>query len=593
MESQNENSHKNMKRKKRRSAMQMAKKFARRRNYDGELDTETYQYMVHVLEIIRSEFPTMSDKQIFVDNVYQQTNGREIEFARNQVGSRVLDSLIKYAGFDTIVRFAESFNEVLRPFNSDRFASHVLQKLICVCAHRGNITDAEDHADTEKVKHSEALKYNEIALKLCKYSINNVEEFIWDMYANHVLRTAIECLGGLIDLSENNDKKKFCPNLHTRRKVIKEYTDLLIATCQRLYDLPQFPEFNHDNLTSGLVQSTLYSLKGIDSDLNSCIIKKICNDCFTGNDENKLSNIFLNECSMRLLEVCLSVSEPKDYTIIYERFFENHLGELSLMKGANFSVQRLFEHCHTKEIMEKIFDEISEHLKDILLKGHTGIFSSLAKACGRLRAKQGSFINIICKILNCEQNDRQTHIVSLVSTLKTYEEYQNEGKTKLPINLHGSLTVQAMLNFNKPIKIVNSLLGISAEELSELFDDPKGSRIMDAFMDSEYIGEKSRDKLAKCLQGTWAKLACSTHGSRSLDKVWAWAKQNQKLIIMEELADIGESLRSTNAGRIISTKLNVALFARNKQDWLQSQGKEEKTRALFADIIGSAKKATL
>jgi nucleolar protein 9 len=435
-------------------------------------------------------------------------------------------------------------------------------------------------------------------LKLCKYAINNLEEFIWDTYANHVLRTAIECLGGLIDCSENNNKKKICPNLHVRRKVIAEYTDFLIITCKRIHKLPQFQEFNHDDLTSGLIQSVLYALKDIDSDLNSLIIKKICKDCFTCNDENKLSNIFSYECSMRLLEVCISVSEPKDYKRIHERFFENHLGKLSLMKGANFSVQRLFEHCHMKEIMENIFDEISEHLKNILEKGHTGVFASLAKACGRLHAKQGPFVNIISKILNCEANDRQIHIVPLVATLKTFEEYQslktkNKTNSKIPINLHGSLTIQAMLNFNKPIKIVNSILGMSAEELSELFDDPKGSRIMDAFMDSQYIGEKSREKLAKNLQGTWARLACSTHGSRALDKVWGWAKQKEQFIIMEELAEIGESLRSTNAGRVISAKLNVPLFARNKKDWSESLGKEERTKALFADIIGSAKKANL
>lgn len=65
--------------------MQMAKKFARRRDNGGELDAETYQYMVNVLEMIRTDFPTMTDKQIFVDNVYEQTVGREINFAKNQV----------------------------------------------------------------------------------------------------------------------------------------------------------------------------------------------------------------------------------------------------------------------------------------------------------------------------------------------------------------------------------------------------------------------------------------------------------------------------------------------------------------------------
>ncbi|XP_001603653.2 nucleolar protein 9 [Nasonia vitripennis] len=595
MENQEENPKKNLKRKKKRSAMQMAKKFARRRDNGGELDAETYQYMVNVLEMIRTEFPTMTDKQIFVDNVYEQTVGREINFAKNQVGSRVLDTLIKYAGFETIVRFSEAFNEALRPFCSDRFASHVLQKLMHVCAHRGNLVKS-DEQETVKVKESEVKKYNEITLKFCKYVINNIEEFVWDTYANHVLRTALECLGGLIDLSEDNNKKKMGPNLDTRREVVDEYKDLLLTTCKRLSKLPQLAEFNQDDLTSGLMQSVLYSLKDIDSDLNSVIIKRIITECFTKNDENNISNVFNNECSMRLLEVCLAVSNPKDFTAIYERFFENRLRDLSLMKGANFCVQRLFEHCHTKENFETIFDEISEHLEAILKKGHTGIFASLAKGCNKLHAKQGPFINVISKLLHCDEpNDRQLQIVPLVATLKSYEDYQslrNKGdtKTKVPLNLHGSLSIQAMLNFNKPIKIVNSLLGMCAEDLSELLEDPKGSRIMDAFMDSQFIGEKSRERLAKNLRGTWAKLACSTHGSRCLDKVWVWAKTAQRQIIMEELAEVGESLRSTNAGRVISAKLNVPLFARSKKDWSEAQGKDEKTKALFADIIGGAKK---
>ena len=493
------------------------------------------------------------------------------------------------------MRFAESFNDVLRPFCSDRFASHVLQKLICVCAHRGNLRET-DKDDIVKVKESEVKKYNEIVLKLCKYAINNIEEFVWDTYANHVLRTVMECLGGIIDLSDDNNKKKMGPNLDIRRKVKDEYTELLISTCKRLHKFPQFQEYNHDDLTSGLTQSILYSLKDVDPDLNSKIIEQINTVCFVKNDEHNLSNIYNNECSMRLLEVCLAVSNPKDYNSIYELYFENHLKKLSLMKGANFCVQRLFEHCHIKEDMEKMFDEISEHLQVILDKGHTGIFASLAKACEKLHAKQGPFINVMMKLLHCDEpNERQNCVVPLVATLKTFEDYlkiknKNETKAKVPLNLHGSLSIQAMLRFNKPIKIVNSLLNTDTEELCQLLEDPKGSRIVDAFMDAQFIGEKSREKLAKNLRGTWAKLASTTHGSRCLDKIWAWAKPNQRQIIMEELAEVGESLRSTNAGKLISAKLNVPLFARSKKDWAESQGKEEKTKALFADIIGSVKK---
>lgn len=94
MENQEEKPRQSNKRKKKRSAMQMAKKFARRRDHGGELDSETYQYMVNVLEMIRTEFPTMTDKQIFVDNVYEQTVGREIDFAKNQVLTHIYNLII-------------------------------------------------------------------------------------------------------------------------------------------------------------------------------------------------------------------------------------------------------------------------------------------------------------------------------------------------------------------------------------------------------------------------------------------------------------------------------------------------------------------
>jgi len=57
-----------------------------------------------------------------------------------------------------------------------------------------------------------------------------------------------------------------------------------------------------------------------------------------------------------------------------------------------------------------------------------------------------------------------------------------------------------MLNFSKPIKLVNSILGLDSNKLRNLFSDPKGSHLADAFMKSAAIGEKSRDSLVKCLQ---------------------------------------------------------------------------------------------
>ncbi|XP_048261184.1 nucleolar protein 9 isoform X2 [Bombus terrestris] len=566
------NDERGKKRKKKRSQIQMAKKLARQRNHGSDVDSETYQYMVHILELMKGDFSTTEEKLIFVNNVYEQTLGREVEYARNQVGSRILDSLLKYARLETIERLVAAFKSTLRPLSSDTFASHVLQKIIVVCADRGNKNTIsgsciERDADIDiEVKDSEIESYNSIVLNLSKYFINNIEEFVFDTYANHVLRTVIECLGGLIDKSDNStDKRKVI--FGERRSVIQEYKDLLFGTCNRLYRWPRFLEFGQDELTSGLLQSVLYSLKGTFPELMETYIKKITEECFEpGKGEQELSNIF---------------------------HAESNLKRLSSMRSANFSVQRLFDHCTVKEHFEQLFEEIHTHFGELLDKGHTGVLVSVANACLRLQTKQGAFVTDLLKVLGCEANERQHRIVTCIISLRTFEHWEHsEGKEendlKRSISLQGSLIVQDILRFNKPIKMVNSLLETDVEELARIFEDPKGSRIVDAFMDSKYIGEKSREKLAKKLKGYWAQLARSTHGSRSLDRIWEWARITQRTLIMEELAAVGESLRSTKSGQIISNKLNVPLFTRNKKDWMEALGKEEKTRALFVNIIGNA-----
>ncbi|KZC09085.1 PREDICTED: nucleolar protein 9 [Dufourea novaeangliae] len=593
MSNEHGNNESGKKRKKKRSQMQMAKKFARQRNHGSDVDSDTYQYMVRILELMRGEFPTSEEKLIFVNNVYEQTVGHELEYARNQIGSRILDSLLKYTNLKTIQRLVDTFASSLRPLSSDRFASHVIQKIIMVSADRGNgytakKSDSEQGKDAViEVEESEVKFYNDIVLKLSKYLVNNIEEFVFDTYANHLLRTVVECLGGLIDKTESNDKKKTVYG--ARRTVTQEYKDLLLQTCDRLQKWPQFLEFGNDELTSGLIQSILYSLKDMYPEMLKIYIKKITKECFKPREDQQISNVFDTECSSRLLEACLAVTEPKLFDKIYKHYFSNKLKELSLMQGTNFSVQRLIDYCSTKEILEKIFEEISACLSEILSKSYTGILVSLGNACLRLQTKQGAFVTDILKALCCEASKEQHKIVLCIVTLKPLdqlEESRKENSSNYVLNLHGSLIVQAILKFNKPIKIVNSLLETDGTELCNLFSDPKGSRIVDAFMDSKYIGEKSREKLAKKLKGHWAELARSTHGSRSLERIWQWARINQRTLIMEELAAVGESLRSTKTGQIISSKLNVPLFARSRKDWTEALDKEDKTRALFADIIG-------
>lgn len=105
------------------------------------------------------------------------------------------------------------------------------------------------------------------------------------------------------------------------------------------------------------------------------------------------------------------------------------------------------------------------------------------------------------------------------------------------------------------------------QDLSIIFSDPKGSYLVDAFMQSKFIGEKSREKLIKHMEGLYLTLANSKHGSRVFDKLFEAANDNQKESIVTELSERVNQLNGTQSGRIINQKYQVEIYLRNKGQW--------------------------
>ena len=182
---------------------------------------------------------------------------------------------------------------------------------------------------------------------------------------------------------------------------------------------------------------------------------------------------------------------------------------------------------------------------------------------------------------------RQMKIVPLVSRLVTYEvaEEPSDDKKSFPIHIIGSQLIQTLLHFGKPIKIVQSLLEMDTSQLRDMLSDSCGSRIMDAFVSAEFVGEKSHDKLFQKLQGSFYTLATSKFGSRALDALWRTSSVKTRLSIGEELLQKETALVGNYFGRIIAENYALSLLKKQKSDWKTIQEKESKKRKLFADIV--------
>lgn len=249
-----------------------------------------------------------------VRNVLERTKGEELNVVGNQLGCRIVELLLPYSSPENLERFIEVLSPELRRLCADNFSSHVIETLLRVCCFRatGHLQVAEvppkkKMKNDDKFSEEHIKVCHEFTLKICKYALNNLEDFVWDQYANHILRSALKCLSGItllpgekpkVNLFKETvqDKKGIPPHLihMDYKEVPEEFKDIVTDFANRLSSWPQFKDMAYENLTSGLLQVLLYAVKNVDKKLTKDLVNKLMDESFVpegwagnGNEEKK------------------------------------------------------------------------------------------------------------------------------------------------------------------------------------------------------------------------------------------------------------------------------------------------------------------
>uniref|UniRef100_A0A1B0EXZ7 Uncharacterized protein n=1 Tax=Phlebotomus papatasi TaxID=29031 RepID=A0A1B0EXZ7_PHLPP len=348
------------------------------------------KYFMGILTVLR-EASNDESKELLATNVIEQTKGREIVLSSHQIASKVIENLLEFCSDETLGEYQEAFKADIRSLCLNGFSSHVLEKLISISAMRYLTKNSvEDEPPEKKIKTEDGIPPGNLSqsksfVETCsKFLLNNLEEFVWDSYANHVIRTCLTTLSGRI--------------LEEKVPIPGEWTEMFKEYVARLRDWPFFADFPYQELTSGLLQFLIQALARVDKNTLKSIGGFFTepNTSETPEEDqespSKLHKLFSTESSIRFLEVLISVAGNKLFTKIFLRLFQGNFKELSLLKSANFSVQKLLDNMKNKDEFNICFTELEPHFAEILQTGHTGIILALCLACKRLEINQNQFI---------------------------------------------------------------------------------------------------------------------------------------------------------------------------------------------------------
>jgi len=460
----------------------------------------------------------------------------------------------------------------------DPFMSHVLEKLLILLSF-----DKNEEANN-KTTPDQLLKDKEWVLKVCRFVTNNLEDFSLDMYASHLLRTCVQCLTGHRIENKGNpsdSQRTEGYNIRTVWKFSKEdeenFKEVLEIFQSRILSLSA--DIICSEVCVYVLQVYMDLVWKTHPKLVKAIIKHLFTICWTEDFD------WEDVPTVRIIEHVVKyglISEKLEQKI-FDSILKGKCLTLACHSVGNFVIQRVFENIVDKERFKEICIELEKHLEEILSAGYTGVLFSQAKACVRLETYQSPFMSEIISALHCDEN--QELIAPCLAHMATKEAIVDKSKV-FPVNLHGSLILQELLLFGKPIKIVRSLLTMSASELKTLLSDPRGCHITENFMSSKTVGEKSREGLVKALKGEFASLACSKHGSRTVDTLWKFSSMKAKQSMVEELSSKIDILNSNKFGKFISNSWFLAIFKRNKDDWRNLVEKGKKVSDMFSEILG-------
>jgi len=648
---------------KKRSFVQRAKKFGKSGRFGkgSEIDQDTYDYFLRILEQIPSVLSGKSeegqskeeieeDRTLFVDNVFATTETQESSYCGNQLVSRVLEKLLPFASDDVIRRFMTSLADDLRRVATDPFASHILQLLLNMATFQPIF--GESDLDWRRTW----------VLRVSKFLINNMDDFMIDPYACHLLRTAFQCLAGtrlddsLTRSRKSREQRQNLPGnpgsvaknertaflddtlvpsrIHEERNS-EEFKSALVLARTKIESQENTTDMVSSETSSGVIQSLLLvmgggggkdnsptlpsTVKGLKSEckqLASHLVKTVLegatiSDTVTApsdeavtvkEEETEASNynesssdfcLLDSEACCRLLETVIVVSGkhfPKMFGKIAEKVFGDRLLDFAVHPVANYPLQKLLANCSDKDMFDGWYSSVFDsNLEEILFAGNSGVILSIAQACKRLNTKQAHFLVALMKSLHCyEPSQYQAKIAQLLVSLSTRESYSEHGESEgnpAAVNLNGTKVLQELLNFSKPIKVVSSMLACDPAYLRSLLSDPRGCYITDAFMNSSTIGEKSRDGLIKALQGQLSGMACSKHGSRSIDAMWSRSSAKGKELMAQELSHNLELLLANNFGKFVAQNLCLSTFKRSKDDWKRVLDSKVKKSELAKDFI--------
>ncbi|KAG0090636.1 Nucleolar protein 9 [Podila epicladia] len=598
----------------------------------GFIDPDIQQYFKGVEQTLDElNFETAEEQQLFLENVYTEVQGKELVLATDHSCSLVLEKLLRASNDFQLRVFFDKFNGNFLKLFTHRFASHVCQTLITLCADsverevRSNETKTKEEREVPK-EEGVLLSAEDMILNMCRQTQEEFTALISDPFASHIIRVILYVLAGRTVGDDGSGKG------NVRSKKSAKYNDANNSKTNagafrptRLVP-PSFKEMLHtitSTMMNGLSASIVRSLAvhQVANPVLQLLLEVLAKDNEEAKDElvDKLlmditreeepghknndrdayvETLLRDQVGSHLLEMIVKVASPALYQKFYTTYFRGRLVKLSFHPIANYVIQQFFVKAKTPVQLEMMVTEVLPEFSNFLKFGRPGVIRAIVEACKNVGACHKEVIKGLCQAFHTNTPIERKEFLHVVLQMETYEQLMErreaQESTKPKFHPQGAVILQLLLQYpEEHSKIVVDSYFAQKEELMYAWTmDPTGSHVIEAFLTSPTLNLKVKRKILKSFMGKYHSMALDKYGGHTVDKCWAVSDIDMKEKIATELLEHEQALSHSFHGKFILRNCKIDQFKRKKEEWVEREKGIERKKDMFKDILGDAVLAT-
>ncbi|TKA65453.1 hypothetical protein B0A55_09671 [Friedmanniomyces simplex] len=586
-----------------------------------------------------NEFESAYEREVFLSELYDSAEGKELKIAQSQSCSRLMERLIQNSTAAQLKKLFRAFSGNFIHLISHRFASHCCEELFIRAA---PVVTEELRAPAPKAgKASETS--DEIYVSMENLFLHTLAELegsigylLTDQFGSHALRVLLLVLSGE---SLNSEASKHLlqskrkegvsskgrqpagpPSEDKPRAVPKSFSDslekLIVESVagldtDKLRALATHPNGNPTLQLLLKLELTQFG-KQRAKDETSIIRTLLPDDPITAESGSAtfINGLVYDPVGSHLVEQIVQHAPGKMFKSLNREFFKERATAFARNEIAGYVMCRVLERL-SKDDLHEAHEMLIPAIPGLLEKNRTIVIRTLIERCAirdvdtqvvaaqldaTFRDANGFDIKKLLKFEYKPQPNGDTNGTTHDSVQSSASDPSTTfSRPSEPVKVHFNLLAQAMLRVPGPLSslILDSLTETDPATLQHMAQDHIIRHTIQAALTSKNGSIITKRKLVQRFYGHIGAMALDAAASHVVDCIWegthglAFIRER----VAEELAENEAQLRDSGHGRAVWRNWKMDVYKRRRGEWI----KQSKVKASndgfqsFAEIDGKEK----